>query len=148
MLTSDLPFNKKLTAVRKLRTLSQTETATILGIPLRLYRMWENGTASPAPLLFTHIIDSINNLETTLEQTTTFDRRSHIYWEKDRGWSTRFTINLGPKRKGKRLRVRLRTRLYSEAVQRFDLLMSSYKQLGLTIHLRTQKNPITTKDAL
>lgn len=63
----------------------------------------------------------------------------HLIWDKVKGWETRFTIDMGKKRVGKRIRVRLKTRDLNDAMVRRDLVLGLCRQFGLTVKDRRQK---------
>lgn len=63
----------------------------------------------------------------------------HLIFDKQKGWETRLTIDMGPKVVGKRIRVRLKTRDLEDAKARRDLVIGLCRKFGLTVRDRRQK---------
>ncbi len=63
-------------------------------------------------------------------------RDHHLYYEHDRGWMLRVTVDLGARVVGKRMKFRLGTHSLDEAGRGRELVVRILRQLGLTVRLR------------
>lgn len=133
-------FSKELVFQRKAHGISQEEAAKAAQFSTRQIQRWESGRIMPSKSVQSAILLAIQTAYGKPSRAIHAEaKRHHLHWEAGRGWSTRFTIDLGPKRVGKRIRIRLRTTVLDEAKARMDLLIAGYRKLGLTIHFRIQK---------
>jgi hypothetical protein len=102
---------------------------------------WEQGDSIPAELQQAAVLIALERSmhPPPKRKLDALAESHHLYWEKHKGWMLRLTIDVGAKVIGKRVKVRLRTLVLDEAKQRRELVIASFRTLGLTVRPRVQR---------
>lgn len=140
MKTEAEEFAETLRDLRKRRGYSQQVAADIVGTTRRSFVWWEMGRAPDAAKRsgVLRILRESQQPPSPAKLKAMADTH-HIYWEAERGWTVRYTLELHKKQVGTRRKTRLRTHDLDEALKRRDLVISVFTNLGFTIAKKRQK---------
>lgn len=127
--------------VRESMGFGQAEAAAVLGLTERTVQYWESGSVIPPDLT---AMGAINRLRDSKRPPGPAKREAlkkshHLFWEEQRGWTLRFTLERDRKMIGQRMKFRLKTHRLDEAIERRDLIVGMIRKFGLKISDRRQR---------
>ncbi len=134
-------FRESFAALRKTLGLDQKTAAELVQVAERTVRRWESGTAEPPEIVQRTALDALRRgrKAPSKRRLDALAKSHHLHWEEHKGWMLRLTINVGSKIVGKRVKVRLRTYALEEAKKRRELVIASYRTLGIKVQPRVQR---------
>lgn len=135
------PFCESLAALRRAFGMNQMKAAELVQVTDRTIRLWESGTVTPAEIVQKGALAALRHGRNppSKRRLDALARNHHLHWEEHKGWMLRLTINVGSKIVGKRVKIRLRTFVLDDAKKRRELVIASYRTLGIKVNPRIQK---------
>lgn len=104
-------------------------------------KAWSQGRRSPTVSTRFRLIEIFTdpNVRPSKKNHREMLDTHHLSWDSNLGWRYRFTLDLDPKKVGKRIKIRLQTHDQKEAIRRRHVINNLLNILGLNLANKKQK---------